>query len=148
VYVCEESHRGIVPMNHSNKDGASSAESEEGRLRLKENTLSSDTYPTQSGTARVPWVGEGCGQAIALAAIHLREEPDALMSARPGPSGGYPVRGIPTGSNSQTDTLRIGNVRRGEADCTLVPSLSLSRLCYEVPDHEIYANGDRIPAPP
>jgi retron-type reverse transcriptase len=27
-------------------------------LRLKENTLSSDTYPTQSGTARVPWVGE------------------------------------------------------------------------------------------
>ena len=41
VHVCEESHRGIVPMNHSNKDGASSAESEEGRLRLKENTLPS-----------------------------------------------------------------------------------------------------------
>jgi hypothetical protein len=39
-----------------------------------------------------------CGQAKGLAAIHLREEPDALMSARPGPSGGYPVRGIPTGS--------------------------------------------------
>jgi len=58
MHVCEESHRGIVPMNHSNKDGASSAESEEGRLRLKENTLSPDTYPTQSGTARVPWVGE------------------------------------------------------------------------------------------
>jgi hypothetical protein len=56
--VCEESHRGIVPMNHSNKDGASSAESEEGRLRLKENTLPCDTYPTQSGTARVPRVGE------------------------------------------------------------------------------------------
>jgi hypothetical protein len=58
VYGSEESHCGIVPMNHSNKDGASSAESEEGRLRLKENTLSSDTHPTQSGTARVPWVGE------------------------------------------------------------------------------------------
>ena len=58
MHVCEESHRGIVPMNHSNKDGTSSAESEEGRLRLKENTLSSDTYPTQRGTARVPWVGE------------------------------------------------------------------------------------------
>ena len=58
MYVPEESHDGIVPMNHSNKDGASSAESEEGRLRLKENTLSSDTYPTQCGTARVPWVGE------------------------------------------------------------------------------------------
>ena len=40
--------------------------------------------------------GRVCGQAIGLAAIHLREEPDALMSARPGPSGGYPARGIPT----------------------------------------------------
>jgi hypothetical protein len=58
MYVCEESHRGIVPMNHSNNDGASSAESEEGRLRLKENTFPFDTYPTQRGTARVPRVGE------------------------------------------------------------------------------------------
>jgi hypothetical protein len=58
VYVPEESHRGIVPMNHSNKDRPSSAESEEGRLRIKENTLPFDTYPTQSGTARVPRVGE------------------------------------------------------------------------------------------
>jgi hypothetical protein len=59
VYVSEESHRGVVPMNHSNKDGTSSAESEEGRLRIKENTFSSDTHPTQSGTARGPRVG-GC----------------------------------------------------------------------------------------
>ena len=59
--VPEESHDGIVPMNHSNKDGTSSAESEEGRLRLKENALSSDTYPTQSGTARVPQVRECAG---------------------------------------------------------------------------------------
>ena len=58
VHVCEESHCGVVPMNHSNNDRASSAESEEGRLRLKENTFSFDTHPTQSGTARVPWVGE------------------------------------------------------------------------------------------
>ena len=53
VYVSEESHRGIVPMNQSNKDGASSAETEEGRLRLKENTFPFDTHPTQSGTERV-----------------------------------------------------------------------------------------------
>ena len=58
MHVCEESHCGVVPMNHSNQDGASSAENEEGRLRLKENTLSSDTYPTPSGTARVPRMGE------------------------------------------------------------------------------------------
>jgi len=65
VYVCEESHCGIVPMNHSNKDGTSSAESEEGRLRIKENTLSFDTYPTQGGTARVPRVGEGADKQYA-----------------------------------------------------------------------------------
>ena len=58
VYVSEESHRGIVPMNQSNNDGVSSAETEEGRLRLKENTLPFDTYPTQCGTARAPRVGE------------------------------------------------------------------------------------------
>src|SRR5207245_5276539 len=53
VFVPEESHRGIVPMKHSNKDETLSAESAEGRLRLKENALSPDTYPTQSEIARV-----------------------------------------------------------------------------------------------
>src|SRR5215471_19292047 len=38
MYVSEESDRGIVPMNHSNKDEVSSAESEEGRPWIKENT--------------------------------------------------------------------------------------------------------------
>jgi len=61
VHVSEESHCSIVPVNHSNQDGTSSAESEEGRLRLKENALSSDTYPTQSGIARVPQVRECAG---------------------------------------------------------------------------------------
>src|SRR2546429_2500215 len=58
AYVPEESHSGIVPMNHSNKDGSSLAESEEGRLLIKENTFPSGTHPTQSGSARVPRVGE------------------------------------------------------------------------------------------
>jgi len=58
MHVCEGSHRGIVPMNHSNKDGTSSAESEEGRPLIKENTFPFDTYPTQRGTARVPRVGK------------------------------------------------------------------------------------------
>ena len=57
MHVAEESHCGIVLMNHSNNDGIASAESEEGRLRLKENTFPFDTYPTQRGTARVPRVG-------------------------------------------------------------------------------------------
>jgi hypothetical protein len=58
MYVPEESHSGIVPMNHSNKDGSSLAESEEGRLLIEENTFPSGTHPTQSGSASVPRVGE------------------------------------------------------------------------------------------
>jgi hypothetical protein len=49
MHVSEESHSGTVPMNHSNKDGRSSAESEEGRPLIKENAGQPNTYPTQSG---------------------------------------------------------------------------------------------------
>ena len=72
MYVPEESHSGVVPMNHSNKDGSSLAESEEGRLLIKENYLPSSTYPTQSGSARVPRGGEGADKAVCLAVIHPR----------------------------------------------------------------------------
>jgi hypothetical protein len=58
MHVPEESDSGILPMNHSNKDGKPLAESEEGRLLIKENTFPSDTIPTQSGAVRVPRVGE------------------------------------------------------------------------------------------
>jgi len=47
--VPEESHDGIVPMNHSNKDEKSLAENEEGRPSIKENAGQPHTYPTQSG---------------------------------------------------------------------------------------------------
>jgi hypothetical protein len=43
-------------MNYSNNDKTSSAESEEGRLLIKENTFPSDTFPTLSGIARVKQV--------------------------------------------------------------------------------------------
>ena len=49
TYVCEESHSGILPMNHSNKDGTSPAESGEERPLIKENAGQPNTYPTQSG---------------------------------------------------------------------------------------------------
>src|SRR6478736_1264507 len=48
VHVFEESDSGAVPVNHSNKDGKSSAESEEGRPLVKENTHQSSTHSTQS----------------------------------------------------------------------------------------------------
>ena len=50
LHVSEESHSGIIPMSHSNKDGRPSAESEEGRPLIKENIHQSSTRPTQSGT--------------------------------------------------------------------------------------------------
>ena len=89
VFVSEESHRGIVPMKHSNNDGTWSAESAEGRLRLKENALSPDTYPTQSGTARVSRVDE-CAVRQCLAAI-LSKRRTGCANERPSGS----VRGAP-----------------------------------------------------
>src|SRR5450631_1410944 len=50
VYVSEESDSGAVPMNRSNKDGKPSAEGEEGRPLIKENTHQSSTPSTQSET--------------------------------------------------------------------------------------------------
>src|SRR5215471_11727057 len=47
-----------TPMNHSNKDGKPSAESEEGRPLVKENTHQSSTHSTQS-EARVSQGLEG-----------------------------------------------------------------------------------------
>jgi len=49
AYVSEESHDGIVPMNYSNNDKTSSAESGEGRPSIKENAGQPSTHPTQSG---------------------------------------------------------------------------------------------------
>ncbi len=49
MHISEESDSGVVPMNHSNKDGRLSTESEEGRPLIKENTHQLHTFPTQSG---------------------------------------------------------------------------------------------------
>jgi len=49
MHIFEESDSGVLPMNHSNKDGRLSAESEEGRPLIKENTHQPHTFPTQSG---------------------------------------------------------------------------------------------------
>jgi RNA-directed DNA polymerase len=46
--VFEESDSGVVPMNRSNNDGEPSAEGEEGRSLIKENTRQSSTHSTQS----------------------------------------------------------------------------------------------------
>src|SRR2546425_9521134 len=50
AYVFEESHSGIVPMNHSNKDGEPSAESAEAAL----NQLSAAPAQQQPSPASAP----------------------------------------------------------------------------------------------
>ena len=55
--VPEESHSGILPMNHSNNDKTSSAESREGRPLIKENAGQPNTYPTQKRISAAAVVG-------------------------------------------------------------------------------------------
>jgi RNA-directed DNA polymerase len=73
VHVCEESHSGVIPMNHSNKDRTSSAESEEGRPLIKENAGQSSTYPTQSG--------KGVSQGLAGVRRAAREHKEMKFTA-------------------------------------------------------------------
>ena len=98
MHVCEGSHRGIVPMSHSNKDGIASAESEEAAAQGEHVPIRH--VPDSARDCACPTGGQVCGQAISLAAIHLREEPDALRSARPGLCGGHRATGVPTAINS------------------------------------------------
>ena len=62
MHISEESDSGIIPMNHSNKDGEPFAESEEGRPLVKENTHQPNTYPTQS-EKRVSQGFGGCAES-------------------------------------------------------------------------------------
>jgi len=73
VHVCEESHSGVIPMNHSNKDTRPSAESEEGRPLIKENAGQSSTYPTQSG--------KGVSQGLAGVRKAAREHKEMKFTA-------------------------------------------------------------------
>src|SRR5499425_2504359 len=73
AHVPEESHSGVVPMNHSNKDTRSSAESGEGRPLIKENAGPSNTYPTQSG--------KGVSQGLAGVRKAAREHKEMKFTA-------------------------------------------------------------------
>src|SRR5271157_4929795 len=73
MYVPEESHDGIVPMNHSNKDRRPLAESEEERPSIKENASQPHTYPTQSG--------KGVSQGLAGVRKAARENKEMKFTA-------------------------------------------------------------------
>jgi len=71
--VPEESHDGVVPMNHSNKDKRPLAENEEGRPSIKENAGQPHTYPTQSG--------KGVSQGLASVRKAARENKEMKFTA-------------------------------------------------------------------
>jgi RNA-directed DNA polymerase len=71
--VPEESHDGIVPMNHSNKDKRPLAENEEGRPSIKENAGQPHTYSTQSG--------KGVSQGLAGVRQAARENKEMRFTA-------------------------------------------------------------------
>ena len=73
MHVFEESDSGAVPMNHSNKDGRSLAENEEGRPLIKENTHPSSTPSTQSEI--------GVSQGLASVRKAARERKDLKFTA-------------------------------------------------------------------
>jgi len=73
MHVSEESHNGIVPMNHSNKDRPSLAESGEGRPSIKENAGQPNTYPTQSG--------KGVSQGLASVRKAARDNKEMKFTA-------------------------------------------------------------------
>jgi hypothetical protein len=73
MYVPEESHDGIVPMNHSNEDKRPLAESEERRPSIKKNAHQPHTYPTQSG--------KGVSQGLASVRKAAREHKETRFTA-------------------------------------------------------------------
>ena len=56
MHVPEKSDRAVVPMNQPNKGESVPAEVGEGRAWTKENIVPSYTFPTQSGSMRVPGI--------------------------------------------------------------------------------------------
>jgi hypothetical protein len=127
MHISEESHCGIVPMNHSNKDGISSAESEEGRLRIKENTLPLDTYPTQCRPARVPRVGE-CADKL-FACRYSSEIRTGCANERPSGS----VRGQPGNWCPYRDQQLLGDYTRTPVVTRLSPQ-----------DHDCFHGFDKV----
>src|SRR5258708_24141998 len=85
MHVPEESHSGVLPMNHSNKDGKPLAESAEERPLIKENARQPNTYPTQSG--------KGVSQGLAGWGKRAKENKEMKFNTLLPPPANYLLRG-------------------------------------------------------
>jgi group II intron reverse transcriptase/maturase len=75
MHVQEKSDCVIVPVNQPNNEGSPSAEVGEGRTRIKENIVQSNTHPTQSGGA----VSQGLNGVRKAAGERKQERFTALL---------------------------------------------------------------------
>ena len=73
VYAREESDGAAVPMKPSNYEAQASAETVEGRSRVKENIGPPHTCPTQCGIKRVPGVGR-CAVGGVAPAVTIQDK--------------------------------------------------------------------------
>jgi hypothetical protein len=72
MYVCEESDSGIVPMNHSNKDGKHVGGEGGGKAADQGEHSPTRHVPDIERESACPTDGRVSGQAARLAIIHLR----------------------------------------------------------------------------
>jgi len=72
VYVSEESHSGIVPMNHSNKDGKVVGGEWGGKAADRGEHSSIRHVPDTERVCARPTGGRVYGKAVRLAASHPR----------------------------------------------------------------------------
>ncbi len=107
MYACEESDSGVVPMNHSNKDGKPRAESEEGRLLIGENNRKSST-PRHRARPACSIDGRLCGKhycrySSSIRAVCANER--SYGSVRGVPGDWYPYRDQLVGENASQDLI-------------------------------------------
>jgi len=72
VHVCEESDSGVLPMNHSNKDGRLVGGEGGGKAADQGEHFTIWHVPDSERVCTCPTGGQVCGPAPRLAVIHLR----------------------------------------------------------------------------
>src|SRR5664279_4709248 len=86
THVSEESDSGVLPMNRSNKDGKPSAESEEGRTLIKENTQQPSPTSAAAGMPELFCVGferdlgDGGEEAVCIRRCNSASEGTSMLS--------------------------------------------------------------------
>jgi hypothetical protein len=96
AHAPEKSDRAIVPMSQPNKGKSIPAEVGEGRVRAKENSVRSNTSPTQSGRTRVPGIERCAASGQVRFAATIQGKSRMRQRARTDLCGGRSAMVVPT----------------------------------------------------